>query len=319
MQWVKYKLWPTFKQLHPGKLMIPCCDNAPYHHNRGIPSLSGITKKADLVNLIRNGVPGATASNGKFTGMPAGATITLSAVAGKRDAPVQVPVHGDDIVKDAKKNLPNVPTIPELKTGFLEAIKNDPALRKQLDCKLEKFVTEENATARPDVKLQSTEWSGTTWMLWTPPYSPTLQPIEEFWGAGKNYAASLYKNERKMKECVSQLQAGWYGDDGSGQFLNKERDGLKQKVDCADLVRRAIVEANKKAQLVGGLTGTVEAGLVHDGDTEKHPLDDGDGDTDMTIKHVELVDLTAPEEQETPAEPATLTEEQHEDDLAHHL
>ena len=22
-------------------------------------------------------------------------------------------------------------------------------------------------------------------MLWTPPYTPTLQPIEEFWGGGK--------------------------------------------------------------------------------------------------------------------------------------
>jgi hypothetical protein len=62
--------------------------------------------------------------------------------------------------------------------------------------------------------------------------------------------------------------------------------------------------------------GTAEAGLVHDGDMAKHPLDDGDGDTDMTVKHVELVDLTAPEEQETPEEPSALTEEQHEDDLA---
>ena len=126
-------------------------------------------------------------------------------------------------------------------------------------------------------------------------------------------------DQRRWIRRVSQLQAGWYGDDGSGQFLNKERDGPKQKVECADLVRRAIAEANKKAQLVGGLTGTVEGGLVHDGDMEKHPLDDGDGDTDMTVKHVELVDLTVPEEQETPEEPAMLTEEQHEDDLAQHV
>ena len=39
----------------------------------------------------------------------------------------------------------------------------------------------------------------------------------------------------------------------------------------------------------------------------------------ITVKHVELVDLTAPEEQETPQEPAVLTEEQHEDDLAQHM
>ena len=63
----------------------------------------------------------------------------------------------------------------------------------------------------------------------------------------------------------------------------------------------------------------MEAGLVHDGDMEKHPLDDGDGDTDMTVKHVELVDLTVPEEQETPEGPAMLTEEEHEDDLVQHV
>ena len=58
---------------------------------------------------------------------------------------------------------------------------------------------------------------------------------------------------------------------------------------------------------------------MHDGDMAKHPLDEGDGDTDMTVKHVELVDLTVPEEHETPEKPAVLTEEQHEDDLAQHV
>ena len=39
----------------------------------------------------------------------------------------------------------------------------------------------------------------------------------------------------------------------------------------------------------------------------------------LFVKHVELVDLTVPEEQETPEKPAVLTEEQHEDDLAQHV
>ena len=69
MRWGKYKLMPTFKEKFPGKIMIPCCDNAPYHHNRGVPSLSGIGKKADLIELMRNGTPGATTDNGGFTDM----------------------------------------------------------------------------------------------------------------------------------------------------------------------------------------------------------------------------------------------------------
>ena len=68
MQWVQYKLWPTFEKQFPGKIMIPCCGNAPYHHNRGIPSLSGVTKKADVIDLIRNGVKGDDPN--RFTGLP---------------------------------------------------------------------------------------------------------------------------------------------------------------------------------------------------------------------------------------------------------
>ena len=323
MQWLQYKMMPTFRKQFPGKICIPCCDNAPYHHNRGVPSLSGVTKKADIVKLMREGVPGAGADG--FKGLPAGATITLPVVSGKRNAPVHVRVDSDDMLLHAQKSLPTVPTIPELKAGFLETLRTDATLKRHLDCKLEKFIEAQNAEIRPNTKLSSAEWSGSSWMLWTPPYSPTLQPIEEFWGAGKNYAASLYENGRTMKTVVRQLQAGWYGDDGSGEFPNKERNGPKQAVDCGALVRRAIAEANKKAKLVGGLTGTVQpradgqVGLLHDGESE---LVEGDGDTDMSVKHVELVDLTQPDATDAEiqaAPPLVLTEEEHEEELAEQL
>ncbi len=317
MRWVKFKLMPTFKEKFPGKIMIPCCDNAPYHHNRGVPSLSGIGKKADLIELIRNGTPGATTDNGGFTGLPQGATIRLPADGKKRDVDVHVDVHGEDIAKDAKVNLPGVPTIAELKTGFIEALQSDTTLRQHLECKLEAFITAENKKINPHLVPKSDSWAGGSWMLWTPPYSPTLQPIEEFWAAGKNYAASQYTNGRSMKQCVRQLQAGWYGDEGTGEFKNKERTKPKEAVDCEDLVRRAMAEGSKKARLVGGLIGTVETGLQHDGDHKKHPLIEGDGDTDMSVKHIELVDLTVPDG--TEADPLTLTEEEHEEELARHV
>ena len=44
MKWVKLRLIPVFKKLYPGKKMILMLDNAPYHHKRGIPSLSGLSK-----------------------------------------------------------------------------------------------------------------------------------------------------------------------------------------------------------------------------------------------------------------------------------
>ena len=150
----------------------------------------------------------------------------------------------------------------------------------------------------------------------------------ELWGAGKNYTTSLYrlyKNERTMKVVVRQLQVGWYGDDGSGEFQNKERNGPKQAVDCGTLVRRTTAEANKKAKLVGGLTGTVQpraggqVGLQRDGVSE---LVEGDGDTVMSVMHVELVDLTQPDATDAEIQaalPLVLTEEEHEEELAQQL
>ena len=56
---------------------------------------------------------------------PQGATIRLRADGKKRDVDVHVDVHGEDIAKDAKVSLPGVPTIVELKSGFIEALQSD--------------------------------------------------------------------------------------------------------------------------------------------------------------------------------------------------
>ena len=65
--------------------------------------------------------------------------------------------------------------------------------------------------------------------LWTPPYTPTLQPIEEFWGGAKNYCASQYTHGRKVRECIQQLRVGWYGNGGD-----------KPPLPCGKLVERAM-------------------------------------------------------------------------------
>ena len=46
----------------------------------------------------------------------------------------------------------------------------DQGMRQLLGCKLERYLETELGAE----------------FLWTPPYTPTLQPIEEFWGGGKN-------------------------------------------------------------------------------------------------------------------------------------
>jgi len=70
------------------------------------------------------------------------------------------------------------------------------------------------------------------------------------------------------------------------------------------------------AKEIAGLSGKVEddGGLVHDGESN---LQEGDGDTDMYIRHIEEVDLTKDDGAEE--EPLVLTEEDHEDDVVQQL
>ena len=134
-------------------------------------------------------------------------------------------------------------------------------------------------------------------ILWTPPYPPSLQPIEEFWGGGKNYCASLYKNGRKVKQCIEQLRAGWYGDGDK-----------KSALPCDELVARAMKDADRRLKEVGGLTGSMATGVSVSVGAIILPPDRMA--TDMTHRHVEAVDLTRDDTEEDPA-PQELTEEDH--------
>lgn len=49
-------------------------------------------------------------------------------------------------------------------------------------------------------------------MIWTPPYTPSFQPIELFWQHGKHDTSMMYKGKRSMKEAHEQVRLGWYGD-----------------------------------------------------------------------------------------------------------
>ena len=296
---------PTFKRLHPGKMMIPCMDNAPYHHNRGMPSLSSMKTKKELYELMTKGA-------GAFPGLPEGATLTLPAVEGKRPTALTVPVT-EEMLGTAHKSKPKIPSVEEMKLSFLEAVRADDNLKHHLNCKLEEFIVDHNTRINPDMQLCTEEnatanhlgWG--SFMLWTPPYCLALQPIEEFWGVGKNFATAHYENDHTMRECIGQLQDGWYGN-----LDHKDKYGKpKAVVKCGSLVRHMVEAANVKLKQVGGLTGIVGAGMV-----KLLPgveIVPGDGETDMFVEHIETVDLTQDED----AEPDVLA--MTEDDAQDHM
>ena len=193
MKWVQNRLVPAFTHKYPGKKMILCMDNAPYHHAREVPSLSTITTKADMLALIRRDTPNLT-------------HLRLPAKPGTRDAPLQIPIT-DAVLHNASKTRPDVPTGDELKEAWLAAVKGSKEYAHLLVCRIERYLQDTVRLVDKTQPLGLTDAHAQTPLrligfLWTPPYTPSLQPIEEFWGGAKNYCASQYTHGRKVRECI---------------------------------------------------------------------------------------------------------------------
>ena len=114
---------------------------------------------------------------------------------------------------------PFIPTLEELQVGFAEYLREkNPAA---LECKVESVLKSEGYD-----------------VLWTPPYTPDLQPIEVFWAIGKNRVAANYFAGRSMKETVRQLRDGWYGSSGNNVDV--------KAANCDGLYRKTVAAANKR-------------------------------------------------------------------------
>ena len=92
-------------------------------------------------------------------------------------------------------------------------------------------------------------------VLWTPPYTPDLQPIETFWAIGKNRVAENYFSDRSMKTCVEQLREGWYGNE---TLPHKSIERTVSKADCLGIFNKTIRIANQRfVALCPDLSGTL--------------------------------------------------------------
>jgi len=115
-------------------------------------------------------------------------------------------------------------------------------------------------------------------ILWTPPYVPELQPIELFWGVGKNYAGYAHYKDRTMKETVGDLRDGWYGNvhwpaptldpdgnevENSAAAVIRKNEGIRHlAVNCNALTEVAIKEADKRIAWCAGIQGSVYGGVT---------------------------------------------------------
>jgi len=161
------------------------------------------------------------------------------------------------LARQSKNKLLSTPSLDEAKYVFVDwLIGNCPDVLK---CQVETYLDSRPAKHR---------------VLWTPPYCPDLQPIELFWAQGKGHAARRYTHGHRVRGAVADLRNGWYGNvyrtaDGKKEIRHDKDDEFdiperKAPVDCAALIRHAVVCANKRIPYVKGLSGIVGEGLVVD-------------------------------------------------------
>jgi hypothetical protein len=253
LKWVEEALIPTFERLYPEKEMILMCDNAPYHHKRELDSFSSKTKK-ELVALglalrcTSIQLPLTKDRHNKLIDMD-----TIDNVVAAPDGQYcEVTFDPTTFVARASAINPFIPSSDELKRGLLWYIAtNHPEL---LECKVEKVMRKNKHS-----------------ILWTPAYTPELQPIEMFWAAGKNYVAEKASFNTTCREVVERLRVGWYGneelfEDNESNNPNIERpydETIHYPADCGALFRHCIDDANKKfIPQCEGLSGTMDELII---------------------------------------------------------
>ena len=214
MKWVEKRLVPAFKARYGDRKMVLILDNAAYHHGMADGWKSPLkATKDDNTALLQE----------------LGAKSIDTIRNGKRMRHL-VPARGESFAR-----APKGPTVDELqKATFVKMKKLRP---DDLLTRAERFFKER----------------GLGNLLYTPPYSPDLQPIELFWADAKNYVAKSWTGKpRSMLETTQVLRWGFYG--------KKRPDGTWERdpIDCGDLVRHTIKVTNEWIERDEVLSGTID-------------------------------------------------------------
>lgn len=194
LKWVDECPIPTFKRLYKGKKMVLVMDNAAYHHKRRIDSLSSQMKE-ELVVMAKNF--GCTHINIPITERRHDWLIAennVDNIMNYDGLTCDVAFNDVRFVATASRNNPFIPNVEELRRGLLKYISE--VHPEELVCEVEKLLTEHGHC-----------------IMWTPPYTPELRPIELFWAAGKNNVHYRNSADTTNKQVVEYLREGWYGNE----------------------------------------------------------------------------------------------------------
>lgn len=209
--WVEKRLIPAFKTKYKEKRMALVLDNAPYHHSH-----------------------------------PTGYKNPLKMAKGELAAwltshwPSDTPIH---ITRDgmrhtfgktslfAAKGSKYAPTVEEMRTLALSVLASKPQLKM----------------TRLQLLFDKQQYT----LVWTPPYTPEVQPIELVWAHVKNYVARHTTANTSVDEVQSLVRKGFYGDDGDTHA------GVGARL-CARLIAHCHRWCNSFIEADSELAGTVD-------------------------------------------------------------
>jgi len=153
------------------------------------------------------------------------------------------------------------PTAEELREAITEKLQASDAFAHlhQLQLEIILKASLKGKDGAPDTPFQ---------LIFTPPYFPKSQPIEELWACCKNKVADQWHVGRTLEQARDQLLNSFYGGTDVRHTLSQILPPSQQQIPafgaqaCQDRIRHSHVFLNRQIGLVGGLSGTIDA-LVH--------------------------------------------------------
>lgn len=212
MKWLRNRLLPTFAARFPDKQMILVLDNARYHHVRDDDYIvpSKMNKPDIVATFERLGIE----------------CITVE----RRDESTQSNAHIKfDRSSFTRHGGANAPTLIEMKAFLTQYLIEHPQNQKTAVQKL--FYQHDHS------------------LIYTPPYTPQVQPIELVWAYVKSYVASQYKRNRTVTELIADTRRGFYGD-------GRDHAGLDEEA-CAKRIQHCHCWCDEWIERDGHLQGAI--------------------------------------------------------------
>lgn len=205
--WVEKRLIPLFEICFPGKRMILVMDNAPYHHIRDVNYI-------DPLQLKREGLFSELILTAKI------AELTV------QRGNVNKRMNLRDC-RHTKKGTKKAPYNRELREKLVEFLKKNPQYQQD--------------------KLMSLFKSKNWQIIYTPPYTPSLQPIELLWAEVKRRVANRFKYGRSIKETRLQMLDAFYGIEGMEETENETEDQRKVRLGVTPELVKSYIDHSIKA------------------------------------------------------------------------